>query len=151
MTSVASTASMTSTTSFHQKITDPDVWIIPSTQNDQHQSLFVELIIKNPFFYWYLIPFLSEAVEVSQCYFFWNRLMKLKWVNLLNTLGTKNQQNYQSFYPPDPFTLGHFIMRHPVCIGLHIKSTWLVHLETHFNFCKYVLCMQKSGCCITNA
>jgi hypothetical protein len=49
--STTSVASMTSTASFHQKNTDPDVWIIPSTQNDQNQSLFVEWIIKNPFFY----------------------------------------------------------------------------------------------------
>ena len=31
-TSAASMASMTSTASFHQKITDPDGWIIPSTK-----------------------------------------------------------------------------------------------------------------------
>ena len=36
-------------------------------------------------------PFLSEAVEASQCYFFENWLMKLKFPNLMNLLGTINQ------------------------------------------------------------
>ena len=64
--------------------------------------------------HWILAPFLLEAVEVGWCYFFENWLMKLKWVNLLNTLGTINEQNYQSFYPSEQFTLDHFTMRHPV-------------------------------------
>ena len=38
-------------------------------------------------FYWYLITFLSEAVEASFCYFFGNWVMKLKFPNLLNPLG----------------------------------------------------------------
>ena len=37
----------------------------------------------------YLILVLSEAVEVSWCYFFETLLMKLKQVNLLKTLGNK--------------------------------------------------------------
>ena len=42
----------------------------PWYQNHQYWSLFVEWIIKNPIFHWYLIPFLSETVEASLCYFF---------------------------------------------------------------------------------
>ena len=42
----------------------------PWHQNDQYGPLFVEWIIKNPIFHWYLILFLSKAVEASQCYFF---------------------------------------------------------------------------------
>ena len=37
---------------------------------------------ENPF--WTLVPFLSEAVEASLCYFFENWLMKLKFPNLRN-------------------------------------------------------------------
>ena len=44
--------------------------------------------IKNPIFHWYLILFLSEAVEASQCHFFWNWLMKHKCPILLNPLCT---------------------------------------------------------------
>ena len=55
-------------------------------QNDQFWFLFVDLIIKNPNFYWYLAIFLSEAVEASQFYFFGNRLIKPKCPNLLNVL-----------------------------------------------------------------
>ena len=65
-------------------------------------------------FYWYLRPCLSEAVEASLCYFFENWLKKLKCPNLLNTPGTMIQDNYQSFYLSEPFTLACFNMRHPV-------------------------------------
>ena len=37
----------------------PDGLIIPSIQNDQSKSLFVEWIFKNWIFYWYMIRFLS--------------------------------------------------------------------------------------------
>ena len=33
---------------------------------------------------WILAPFLSEAVEANQCYFFENWLMKHKWATLVN-------------------------------------------------------------------
>ena len=60
---------------------------------------------------WILAPFLSEAVEVSECNFFENWLMKHKSPNLLKPLGTIIQQNYWSFYPSEPFS---FNMIHPV-------------------------------------
>ena len=53
-------------------------------QNDQYQTFCVEWIIKNPNFYWYMVLFLSEAVEASLCYFFKNWLVKLKFPNLRN-------------------------------------------------------------------
>ena len=117
MTSTASTtsvASMTSTASFHQK----NYWFWwldqPWHQYDQYWPLFMEWTIKNPIFYWYLIPFLLEAVAVSQCYLFENWLMKLKFPNLLKPLGTLIQQNYWSFNPLEPFYFIHFNMIHPV-------------------------------------
>ena len=73
---------------FIKKLPNSDGSIIPGTKMT-NWSLFVEWIIKKQIFHWYLIPFLSEAVEVSQCYFFENWLMKLKLVNLLNTLFNK--------------------------------------------------------------
>ena len=70
MTSTASTtsmASMTSTASFHQK----NYWFWwldhPWHQYDQYWPLFMEWIIKNAIFHWYLVPFLSEAIEASWC------------------------------------------------------------------------------------
>ena len=45
-------------------------------------------IIKNPILYWYLIPFLLEAVEASLCHFLENWLVKFKCPNLLKPLGT---------------------------------------------------------------
>ena len=39
-------------------------------------------------FYWYLVPFVLEAVKASRCYFFDNWLMKLKCPHLLKPLGT---------------------------------------------------------------
>ena len=74
----------------------------------------MEWIIKNPVCYWYLMPFLSEAVEASRCYFFWNWLMKFKCPHLLKPLGTIILQNYWFFYPSEPFGFVHFNMIYPV-------------------------------------
>ena len=72
MTSTASVASMTSTASFHKR----NYWVLcfhqPWHQNDLSWSLNVEWIIKNPLFYWFLAPFLLEAVEASLSYIFEN-------------------------------------------------------------------------------
>ena len=58
MTSTTSMASMTSTASFYQK-TSWTWWLDHHWYpNDQYWLLFVEWIIKNPIFYWYLIFFL---------------------------------------------------------------------------------------------
>ena len=61
--STASVASMTSTVSFYKR----NYWVLcfhqPWHQNDQSWSLKVEWSIKNPLFYWFLAPFLLEAVE----------------------------------------------------------------------------------------
>ena len=76
--------------------------------------------------YWYLIPLLLEAVEASECYFFENWLIKLNWPNLLNTLGTMIQDNYQSFYLSEPFTLARFNMRHPVEFFNYLASFTLL-------------------------
>ena len=98
--------------------------------------LFCGMDHQKSIFYWYLIPLLSEAVEASRCYFFENWLIKFKCPNLLNTLGTMIQDNYQSLYLSGPFTLARFNMRHPVslqflsvcsrlvCIYCSSISTW---------------------------
>ena len=84
--SETSMASMTSKALFPQK-TSWFWWFHPHWhQNDQYGSLFGDWIIKNPNFYWYLAIFLSEAAVASQCYFFRNKLIKLKCPNLLNVL-----------------------------------------------------------------
>ena len=41
-------------------------YLQPVFKKVTYWSLFMEWIIKNPIFHWYLIPFLSEAVEASQ-------------------------------------------------------------------------------------
>ena len=69
MTSTASTtsvASMTSTASFHQKNYWAWCFHQPWHQNDLFWSLNVEWILKNPLFYWFLAPFLLEALEGVQ-------------------------------------------------------------------------------------
>ena len=142
MTSVASTASMalmTSTASFHQKIYWSWWFDPPLHPNDQYQPLFVEWIIKNPIFHWYLTLFLSEAVEASRCNFFENWLKKHKIYYLLKPLGTINQYNYWSFYPSELIYFALFVMRHLVesicklslikCLKADIKKFWsLGHL-----------------------
>ena len=112
--STASVASVASMTSFHQK-NDWYWWLDHSWHhNGQHLSLIVEWILENPIFHWYLVPFLSEAVEASQSYFFQNWLMKLKCPNLLKPLSTIFRENYQPFCPSEPFRILRFQMRHPV-------------------------------------
>ena len=64
----------------------------------------------------FLVPFLSEVAEASIFYFFKNWLMKLKCPNLLKPLDTIIQENYQPFYPSEPFRILRFQMRHPVII-----------------------------------
>ena len=64
-----------------KKFTDPDGLIISSTQlTNTYQSLFVEWIIKNLNFHWYMAPFRSEAVEASLCYFFENSNFQASWI-----------------------------------------------------------------------
>ena len=70
-----------------------------------------------------LALFLSEAVETSRCYFFENWWMKLKCPLLLKPLATIVQENFQSFYPSEPFRIIHFTMRHPVINYVSIFST----------------------------
>ena len=87
LTSAASATSLASTAStalFPQK-TSWSWWFDHQWhENDQYRSFFVEWIIKNTNFHWYVVPFLLEAVEANLCYFFENWLMKLKFFNLKN-------------------------------------------------------------------
>ena len=71
-------------------------------------------LVEKPFFLLVLAPFLQEAVEATQCYFFENWFIKLKCPTLLKPLVTVIQQNYWSFYPSEPFTFTRYTMRHPV-------------------------------------
>jgi hypothetical protein len=54
---------MTSTASFHKTNYLILGFHQPWHQKDLFWSLNVKWIIKNPLFYWYLAPFLLEAVE----------------------------------------------------------------------------------------
>ena len=82
------------------------------------QSFFVKWIIKYPIFHCYLISFLSEAVEANRCYSFEKWLMKHKWVTLMTMQLDIYHENYQYFYPSEPFEKNHITMRHPVKVGL---------------------------------
>ena len=73
---------------------------------------------------WILAPFLSEAVEASLCHFFENWWMKLKFPYILRPLGTIYQQNHWSFYSSEPFTSGHFNIRHPVYTRTPFLIKW---------------------------
>ena len=79
--------------------------------------------------YWILVPFLSEAVEASLCYYVENLLMKLKFPNLLNPLGILIEWNYGSFYPSELIYCAHFIMRYPVIKYYNIIPETATHLK----------------------
>ena len=92
MTSTASTtsvASMTSTVSFHQKIYW--AWYFHQFwhQNDLSWSLILGWITKNPLCYWYLVPFLLEAVEGAQHQKNKNWQIGRKWVYLMDMYDSK--------------------------------------------------------------
>ena len=68
--------------------------------------------------------------------------MKLKCPLLQNMSSKKNQQNYWSFHPSEPFTIAHFNVRHPVPLLDHSmvrlgkeqaiwKSEWIFCLYNH--------------------
>ena len=65
-----------------------------------------------------LAPFLSEAVEARQCYFFENWWMKLILSKPPEATSYHNFKKCWSFYLSEPFSFTHFIMRHPVYIFL---------------------------------
>ena len=92
----------------------------------------MEWIIKKPIFHWYLIYFLSEAVEASRCHFFENWLMKHKCTNLLKPLGTINQWNYWFFYPLELIYFALFNMRHPVHPIFNKRCTYLDYIVLNF-------------------
>ena len=76
--STTSMASMTFTASFHQK-NYCSWWLDTSWQpNHQYWSFLCGIDHQEPKFLLISVPFLSEAVEVSLCYFFENWLMKHK-------------------------------------------------------------------------
>ena len=83
VTSTASMASMTSTASFYQKILILMVWssLAPKWPILVH---FCGMDHQKSFFLLILAPFLWEAVEASQCYFFENWFIKLKCPTLLS-------------------------------------------------------------------
>ena len=78
----------------------------------------------------------------------------------------KNQQNYWSFYPSEPFTFRHFNVRHPVIemlfffdlsnfknwtIRNYLKFNWFlwsgIKNETKNRCFRYVFCVSKMMCC----
>ena len=82
--------------------------------------------------------FQLQRVEASQCYLFENWWIKLKFPNLLKPLGTIMQQNYQFFYPSQPFSFIHFNMMHPVLQSNFYPSNKQTNKQTfsyfyHFN------------------
>ena len=56
--------------------------------------------------------------------------MKLKCPNLLKPLDTIIQENYQPFYPSEPFRITRFQMRHPVLVFQNqrrlMKNNWVI-------------------------
>ena len=89
---------------------------------------------------------MSEAVEASLCYFFENWLMKHKSPNLLKPLGTIIYQNYQFYYPSEPFSFHHFNVRHPV---FDILPIWFfLLLLIHPKFKRRTLLNIKCQICI---
>ena len=113
-TSTASVASMTSTASIHKR----NYWVLcfhqPRHQTDLSWSLNVEWTIKNPLFYWFLAPFVLEAVEASLSYFFENWMMKVKYPKLRIIQIPSNTILQAYFYLSDPNYFWRFNMRYPV-------------------------------------
>ena len=95
-------------------MTDTDGWIIPGITMTNTGPLLWNGYQKIPFFpdIWYL--FCRRQLRPVHVLFFQNWLMKLKGPSLLKPLDTIIQENYQTFYPSEPFRITRFQMRHPV-------------------------------------
>ena len=63
---------------FLKKHPDPDGLIITGTKMTNVGNFLWNGSSKNSIFHEHMVPFLMEAVEAIQCYFFENWLMKLK-------------------------------------------------------------------------
>ena len=100
------------------------ILMVGSSLAPKWSKLFVEWIIKHPIFYWYLIPFPSEASKASGYYFFEIWSIKLKFPNILKPLRTMIQQNYWSFYPSELIYFAFFTMRHPVVCLIPSLLVW---------------------------
>ena len=74
--------------------------------------MIVGRIIKYQTEFWY--SFLSEAVEASQCYFFENRLIKLKCPHLLKVLLSFLKLGSQLLLVIWDFKVCHIELEHPV-------------------------------------
>ena len=75
--------------------------------------------------------------------------MKLNCPLLLNMPSKKNQQNYGSFYPSQPFKYGHFNVRHPVlCLVMwckyFAKCALLMPLFSGFSLFTWLTCLFSS-------
>ena len=105
----------------------------PWHQIDQCWSIFVEWITKNSIFYWFWHLFCQRLLRPADVTFFRTSFKKLKCPHLLKPLGTIIQQNYWSFYPPEPFSFVHFNMIQPVV------STTIKDLNSNSAF----YCMQN--------
>ena len=78
------------------------------------KKIIIGKIIKSQAEFWQ--PFLSEAVEASQSYFFLNRLIKLKCPHLLNVLLPFFKLGSQLLLAILDFKVCHIELKHPVCI-----------------------------------
>ena len=65
----------------------------------------------------------QPTVEASQCYFFENWFIKLKYPSLLKPIATVIQQSYWSLYPSGPFTFTRYTMRHPLAQNAFMDKT----------------------------
>ena len=90
--------------------------LVPGTIQPSWPGSFLvkSWIIKNPNFYWFLIHFLLEAVEASQCYFFENQVCLSKIYNLRIPKLLSNKTLLAYFYLSDPIHNVQFNVRYPV-------------------------------------
>ena len=122
---------------FIKKITDPDGWIIPGTKMTNNGPFLWNGSSKIQFFTNIWHPFCRRLLRPADATFFEKWLMKHKWVTLVTMQPEIYHENYQYFYPSEPFEKNHITMRHPVCWDkanvLQTKSVWnciLIYLCT---------------------
>ena len=86
-------------------------------------QIFLDLLILKWLYIWSSSCFNTVSYRVSHIgtsdsKWFWGveGLMKLISPNLLKPIGTIIQENYQSFYPLEPFRITHFNIKHPALL-----------------------------------
>ena len=91
-----------------------------------------------------LLIFLWRHVQEQWAFDFWPLyFIQVPKAGLQNMPSKKNQQDYWSFHPSEPFTIAHFNVRHPVCKDL---NQYIISVRVNYWSINHQICV--TTCCL---